>query len=61
VYDIASSSLIETVKAHTSTVWSIHVRADEQGMVSGGADHDVKFWGFERVSRFLTLVVNSYS
>ncbi|KAF9006480.1 WD-repeat-containing protein [Cyathus striatus] len=48
IYDIASSSLIETVKAHKGTVWSLHVRADEQGLASGSADKDVKFWEFER-------------
>jgi U3 small nucleolar RNA-associated protein 12 len=48
VYDIASSSLIETVQAHTATVWSIHVRADEQALASGSADKDVKFWEFEQ-------------
>ncbi|KII95241.1 hypothetical protein PLICRDRAFT_34085 [Plicaturopsis crispa FD-325 SS-3] len=47
LYDLASSSLIETIKAHTGTVWSLHVRADEQALVSGSADKDVKFWEFE--------------
>lgn len=47
IYDLASSTLIETIKAHTSTVWSMHVRADEQALVSGSADKDVKFWEFE--------------
>ncbi|KAF8897438.1 WD40-repeat-containing domain protein [Infundibulicybe gibba] len=50
IYDLASSSLIETIKAHNSTVWSLHVRADEQALVSGSADKDVKFWEFERKS-----------
>ena len=35
------------MKAHTATVWSIHVRADGQALVSGSADKDVKFWEFE--------------
>ncbi|KAI0832523.1 WD-repeat-containing protein [Trametes gibbosa] len=48
IYDIASSSLVDTVQAHTATVWSIHVRPDEQGLVSGSADRDVKFWEFEK-------------
>ncbi|KAJ3805318.1 WD-repeat-containing protein [Lentinula aff. lateritia] len=47
LYDLASSSLIETVKAHTATVWSLHVRADGQALVTGSADKDVKFWEFE--------------
>ncbi|KAI0939760.1 hypothetical protein AcW1_004680 [Taiwanofungus camphoratus] len=65
LYDVASSSLIDTIKAHTATVWSIHVRADGQALVSGSADKDVKFWEFEqkaldsenpRSARLLTLV-----
>ncbi|KAI0347395.1 WD40 repeat-like protein [Trametopsis cervina] len=48
VYDIASSSLVETVKAHTAAVWSMHVRADGQALVTGSADKDVKFWEFEQ-------------
>ncbi|TDL29382.1 WD-repeat-containing protein [Rickenella mellea] len=48
IFDLASSSLLETVKAHTSTLWSIHVRADGLALVTGGADKDVKFWQFER-------------
>lgn len=47
IYDIASSSLVESIKAHTGTVWSMHVRADAQALVSGSADKDVKFWQFE--------------
>jgi WD40 repeat protein len=47
IYDLASSSLIQTVQAHTATVWSLHVRADEKALVSGSADKDVKFWEFE--------------
>ncbi|KAJ7283753.1 WD-repeat-containing protein [Mycena rebaudengoi] len=48
IYDLASSSLIETIQAHTGTVWSLDVRADEGALVSGSADKDVKFWEFER-------------
>ncbi|KAJ3511496.1 hypothetical protein NLJ89_g4068 [Agrocybe chaxingu] len=47
IYDIASSTLIESIKAHTSTVWSMHMRADGQALVTGSADKDVKFWKFE--------------
>ncbi|KAL0582040.1 beta transducin [Marasmius crinis-equi] len=46
IYDVSSSSLIETVQAHSGTVWSLHVRADGTAMVSGSADKEVKFWEF---------------
>ncbi|KAJ7228764.1 hypothetical protein GGX14DRAFT_414884 [Mycena pura] len=48
IFDLASSSLIETIQAHSGTVWSLHVRADEKALVSGSADKDVKFWEFEK-------------
>ncbi|KAI0750905.1 WD-repeat-containing protein [Daedaleopsis nitida] len=47
IFDLASSSLVDTVQAHSATVWSIHVRPDGNGLVSGSADKDVKFWDFE--------------
>lgn len=47
IYDIASSTLIETVQAHTSTVCSMHVRSDGEALVTGSADKDVKFWSLE--------------
>jgi len=48
LYDLASSSLIQTIPAHAATVWSLHVRPDHMALVSGSADKDVKFWEFER-------------
>ncbi|KAK7695479.1 hypothetical protein QCA50_000115 [Cerrena zonata] len=65
IYDVASSTLVETIQAHTSTVWSIQVREDGQALVSGSADKDVKFWELEQKAaddenphapRLLTLV-----
>jgi U3 small nucleolar RNA-associated protein 12 len=38
---------MQTVQAHTATVWSLHIRVDEKVLVSGSADKDVKFWEFE--------------
>ncbi|CAG7848661.1 Uncharacterized WD repeat-containing protein C3D6.12 [Serendipita indica DSM 11827] len=47
LFDVASASKLETIKAHTSTVWSLHIRPDFGGLVTGSADKDVKFWDFE--------------
>ena len=47
IYDLTSASLVETVKAHAGTLWSMHVRPDGRGLVTGGADKDVKFWDIE--------------
>ena len=47
LYDLSTSTLVETYKAHTATLWSLHVRHDQQALVTGSADKDVKFWNFE--------------
>lgn len=47
LFDLSSSTLVETIKAHTGTLWSMHVRPDQQALVTGGADKDIKFWNLE--------------
>jgi U3 small nucleolar RNA-associated protein 12 len=47
LYDLSASTLIETFAAHTGAVWSLDIRPDGKGLVSGSADKDVKFWEFE--------------
>lgn len=47
IYDLASSTLVETIKAHSATVWSLHVRPDGQILASGSADKEIKFWEFQ--------------
>jgi len=47
LYDIASSSLIETIKAHEGAVWSMHMRSNKMGLVTGSADKEVKFWDLD--------------
>lgn len=47
VFDIASSTLIETNKAHEGPVWTLHVHPDGKSMATGSADKSVKFFNFE--------------
>jgi U3 small nucleolar RNA-associated protein 12 len=47
LFDIASSILIETVKAHDGPVWTLHVHPDGKSVVTGSADKSAKFWNFE--------------
>jgi U3 small nucleolar RNA-associated protein 12 len=47
LYDVSASALIETFAAHSGPVWSLDIRPDGKGLVSGSADKDVKFWEFE--------------
>ncbi|KAI8871592.1 Utp12-domain-containing protein [Ramicandelaber brevisporus] len=48
LFDIMSASLVERIPAHDGmTVWSIAIQPDRKGLVTGGADKQVKFWNFE--------------
>ena len=47
IYDIASSALIDTVKAHEGPVWTLHVHPDGRSMATGSADKSAKFFNFE--------------
>ena len=49
VFDIASSALIDTVKAHEGPVWAMHVHPDGRSIATGSADKSVKFYNFEVV------------
>ncbi|KAG5456154.1 MAG: WD40-repeat-containing domain protein, partial [Olpidium bornovanus] len=50
LYDIQSASLVEKIEtAHDGAIWSLQVRPDKRGLVTGGADKDVKFWDFDMV------------
>ncbi|KAJ6028674.1 Small-subunit processome Utp12 [Penicillium herquei] len=49
VFDIASSTLLDTIKAHDGPLWSIHVHPDGKSIVSGSADKTAKFWEFKVV------------
>ena len=45
--DVAASSLIASVQAHSGPVWSVAALPDGSGFVSGSADKDVKFWDWD--------------
>lgn len=49
VFDIASSTLLDTIKAHEGPVWSLQVHPDGKSLVSGSADKSAKFWNFQVV------------
>ena len=49
LFDIASSTLLETVKAHEGPIWTLHVHPDGKSVVTGSADKSAKFWSFEIV------------
>ena len=60
IFDLSSSTLVETIKAHSGTLWSMHVRSDQQALVTGGADKDIKFWNIEWRQSDHELVSHSF-
>ena len=54
--DIGSGEVLETHEAHTGAIWSLDLRPDGKGLVTGSADHEVKFWELELAGGRLTLV-----
>ncbi|KAL8917780.1 MAG: hypothetical protein Q9208_007761 [Pyrenodesmia sp. 3 TL-2023] len=49
LFDIASSTLIDAVKAHDGPIWTLHVHPDGRSMATGSADKSAKFFNFEVV------------
>lgn len=49
LYDLPSSSLINTIDAHEGHVWGVHISPDKKGLVTGSADKTVKFWNMDVV------------
>lgn len=49
LFDIASSALIETIKAHDAAIWTLKVHPDGKSVATGSADKSVKFWDFQIV------------
>ncbi len=49
IFDIASSALLETTKAHDRDIWTLQVHPDGKSLVTGSADKSAKFWDFRVV------------
>ncbi|KAI9845784.1 MAG: hypothetical protein M1838_001545 [Thelocarpon superellum] len=49
LFDVASSTMIDTMPAHEGAVWAMQIHPDGRSMVTGGADQSAKFWKFDVV------------
>jgi U3 small nucleolar RNA-associated protein 12 len=49
LFDVASSSMIESFQAHDGSIWTLQVHPDGKSMVTGSADKTAKFWNFQVV------------
>jgi len=50
IFDLTSGTLVESIKGHEGAIWSMDVKPDSTGFVTGSADKEIKFWEFELVS-----------
>ncbi|EXJ90989.1 hypothetical protein A1O1_04096 [Capronia coronata CBS 617.96] len=49
VFDIAASTLLDTINAHERDIWALQVSPDGKSLVTGSADKSAKFWQFKVV------------
>nr|POF19972.1 putative wd repeat-containing protein c3d6.12 [Quercus suber] len=49
LYDISTSTLIESFQAHEGAIWTLSVHPDGRSVVTGSADKSAKFWRFDIV------------
>ncbi|KAI8896096.1 WD40-repeat-containing domain protein [Globomyces pollinis-pini] len=49
LYELSSSTLLETIEAHSGPIWSLKVLPDKTGLVTGSQDKQVKFWKFSMI------------
>jgi U3 small nucleolar RNA-associated protein 12 len=47
IIDVGSGTCFEAVEAHGGSIRSIAAIPNENGFVTGSADHDVKFWEYQ--------------
>ncbi|KAI9825768.1 MAG: hypothetical protein M1826_006870 [Phylliscum demangeonii] len=47
LYDVASSALVSTTKAHEGAIWDLQIHPDGKSIASASADKSVKFWKFD--------------
>lgn len=47
LYDLATSTLLETVQAHDGAIWSLDITPNGKSLVTASADKTVKFWDFK--------------
>jgi U3 small nucleolar RNA-associated protein 12 len=47
IIDVGSGMCLEAVEAHSKTVWSIAAIPNENGFVTGSADHHIKLWEYQ--------------
>ena len=49
LFNLSSGQVLSDIAAHDDALWSIDVRPDGKGFVTGSADKQVKFWEFDMV------------
>jgi U3 small nucleolar RNA-associated protein 12 len=61
LFDVSTSLLVDSVQAHGGPIFSMNMRPDRTGFVTGSGDKEVKFWDFELVAQEATEHVSLLS
>ena len=54
-WDVAARKVVQELKGHTGTVWTLAISADGRTLASGGADKTVKLWDLAQGTLLKTL------
>ncbi|KAI1001417.1 putative WD repeat-containing protein [Podosphaera aphanis] len=46
LFDVVSATLLDSIKAHEGSIWTLQVHPDGKSLVTGSADKTAKFWSF---------------
>lgn len=49
LFDVSTGEQLESVEAHTGSVWSLALQPDQRGVCSVSADKQMRFWSFDLI------------
>lgn len=55
LYDLASSTLLESIQGHEGAIWSLDISSDGKFLVTGSADKKIKIWEFKLIDNVLKI------
>lgn len=60
LFDLASSTLLTTIEAHSAAIWSLDLTSNGKRLVTGSSDKSCKFWDFEVIQQLVPGTKDKY-